>query len=583
MAQFLRISKHAGKPIDMGISWKPYIDAAVRKLLPVVADARLGPNGTAQVSKARMDAALVLERLKLDVSHPAIVGDKGMIVSVRSNNDRYIVLYRRDRSNALGQKVEEFWQGGGAVACKYIDAFFLFLVKEFDVPLRQSVTKADIEASLKLENDRSVVDFDDAMGFHGYFFAWKVDEATSTEQFADLLTWMEDEQHCLRFGPDDCDYGASELQGRSVGFKIFDLRQLCRSVINPLALVTDCNIQEASLTLAASVQLHRALVDISPSREELVFGPGGGVCFKFSEGGKKFLALSLRNFHAFEADEVVNFLTGLGVNEVEFEDDHFLSFVSIHGKYLDVSREWLAQPRGLENKLDIKDVFVSSLEEVKQTYEDVRVFDLSQTPDASLFGVLCSLATKFKTARSPFIPSEIIDISQRLLLLPNVPFENIYLSLSASHWKHAFIEIYRVVEGLYYFGWMHEMKRAIGGAEAEYDLYLKLYDQISWRYKERPSIAKLFEVVPRTILAAHDPVTIKSLNGRFEGKDNVMVMTGFANLIYSIRNSNVHQAEAENESPIEIGAECWPKLTCCLFLIVEHFYSKHQAGMPPNQ
>ncbi len=567
----------------MGISWKPYIDAAVRKLVPVVSDGRVGPTGTAQVSDARKDAALVLERLKVDVSHPAIIGENGIILSVRANADRYVVLYRRDRSGALSQKVGEFCQGGGVVACEYIDAFFFFMVKEFDIPLRQGVTKADIEASIKLEDGRSVVDFDDAIGFHGSFFAWKLDEATSTAQFADLLTWVEGDQHCLRFGRDDCDYGVIKLQERFAGFKILDLRELCRSIVNPVALVTDSNVQEASLTLAASVRLIRALVDISPSREELVFGPGGGVCFKFTADGKNFLALSLRNFHAFEVDEVVNLLTGLGVNEVDFEDNHFLSFVSTHGKYLDVSREWLAQPKGLENRLDIKDVFASSLEEVKQVYEDVRVFDLSQAPDASLFGVLCSLATKFKTARSPFIPSEIIDISQRLIVLPNVPCENIYLSLSASHWKHSFIEIYRVVEGLYYFGWMHEMKRALNGVEAEYDLYLKFYDQISWRYKERPSIAKLFEVVPRAILAAHDPVKIKSLNGRFDDKDNVAVMNRFANLIYSIRNSNVHQAEAENEPLIDIDAECWPKLTCCLFLIVEHFYSTHQAGMPPHQ
>ncbi|MGO4610859.1 hypothetical protein AB4142_31475, partial [Variovorax sp. 2RAF20] len=79
---------------------------------------------------------------------------------------------------------------------------------------------------------------------------------------------------------------------------------------------------------------------------------------------------------------------------------------------------------------------------------------------------------------------------------------------------------------------------------------------------------------------SHDPVSIKSLSGRFENKTDIAVMNKFAHLIYSIRNSNVHQGESEDGQTIEISADCWPKLTYCLFLIVEHLYSKYQSGMP---
>jgi len=127
---------------------------------------------------------------------------------------------------------------------------------------------------------------------------------------------------------------------------------------------------------------------------------------------------------------------------------------------------------------------------------------------------------------------------------------------------------------------MHEVKKNLGNNKAEYDLYLIFKNQISWKFKERESIVKLFEMVPRDKLSTYDPVDIKSLESSFKDVQSLDVMKKFANLVYSIRNSNVHQGESEDGNTLEISADCWPKLTYCLFLIVEHLYSEYQEGMP---
>lgn len=580
MGELFGISKHAGTHIDMGIQWDSYISAATSKLSRLAFAETNVELRTTRVPELRMQAASLLEHLKFDVASPVVIGDRGLLVPLCANNERYIVLYRWDRGDSLVQRVKELYKEGEVDACEYVDAFFFFLIKEFDIPLPPSVMKDEVEARISKREKVPIIDFDDVVNFHGSFFAWKVEESTSSADFIELLTWQMGGQHCIGFSEDNPAYGIENTKNAMLGMAVIDLRQLCRAVVSPIAVATDKKIHQATVILPMPDQLGKALKSISPSRDELVFGPGGGICFKFMRDGSEFLALSLRNFYDFEIGSVLSALTEIGVIEVDFEYAHFLSFVFAHGQYLDVSRERLSHPEELENRLDVKDIFSCTLEDIASEYEDVRVFELSQASASSLFAVLCHLAARFRTARSPFVPVEIIDVSRRLLLLQSAPYENIYLSLSASHWKHAFIEIYRVLEGLYYFGWMHGLKQNFGGNYAEHDLYLMLQDQLSWKYKENASIVKLFEIVPRGVLSGHDPVDIKSLSGCFENHTDVAVMNRFARLVYSIRNSNVHQGESEDGPTIEVSADCWPKLTYCLFLIVEHLYSVYQVGMP---
>lgn len=553
--------------------------AATGKICALALNDAEGGLRTSKVSTERMEAAGLLEHLTLDSTHPAIIADGGFLAPLIAGVDRYVVLYRKDSCDELIQMVARAREGN-AQPCQFIDAFFLFLVRELDLPLLASTTREIAHSLIYVDAGKSLISFDDAIRLHGSFFAWRVEGETCPADFVDLLTLGANGEYFLECSGDVHDYGFSRIANVSSNLAALDLRTLCRAIINPISLVVDKGVSRANVTFSQPSQLTKALRSASHNREELVFGHGGGICFRFVRDGGEYLALSLRNFHDFETRAVLGALTEIGVNEVAFDQAHFLSFSFTHGRYFDVAREYLSSPESLEDKLDVKEHFCVSLEDIIPVYEDIRVFELTQSASPSPFSILCHLATQFKTARAPFVPNEIIEVSRRLLQYPNAPHENIYLSLSASHWKHAFIEIYRAIEGLYYFGWMHGVRSALNIDIGEYELYLQLHGKMSWQYKEEPSIAKLFELIPRTALAPSDPLQIKSLADRFVGTPDSEVMKKFAYLIYSIRNSNVHQGKLGHAHSVDVSADCWPKLTFCLFLIVEHLYSVHGAGMP---
>lgn len=64
--------------------------------------------GTVPVSAERMQAAGLLEHLNFDAARPVIIGDRGLLVPLCANNERYVVLYRLDRGDALVQRMTVF-------------------------------------------------------------------------------------------------------------------------------------------------------------------------------------------------------------------------------------------------------------------------------------------------------------------------------------------------------------------------------------------------------------------------------------------------------------------------------------------
>ncbi|WP_143133162.1 hypothetical protein [Pseudomonas plecoglossicida] len=239
MGSFLGISKLAGSHIDMGIQWNSYISAATTKLSRLVFSDPKVELGTTPVSAERMQAASLLEYLSFDSTRPVIIGDRGLLVPLCANNERYVVLYRFDRCDALVQRMTESCRERDVDACEYVDAFFFFLVKEFDIPLPSSVTKDGVGGRIINGKKGPLLDFDDVVNFHGSFLAWKIGESTSSSDLVDLLTWQVGELHCIGFTDDNPAYGIDRIESFMPGIKVLDLRKLCRAVVSPIAIATD--------------------------------------------------------------------------------------------------------------------------------------------------------------------------------------------------------------------------------------------------------------------------------------------------------------------------------------------------------
>ncbi|WP_213063948.1 hypothetical protein, partial [Escherichia coli] len=72
-----------------------------------------------------------------------------------------------------------------------------------------------------------------------------------------------------------------------------------------------------------------------------------------------------------------------------------------------------------------------------------------------------------------------------------IPQDNIFLSLTSSHLKHCYLELYRCIEWLYVIPRSRRLKGVIQFPRPAYELALHCIDELSWRRKEEDSLAKI--------------------------------------------------------------------------------------------
>lgn len=577
----LRISKRAGWHTEMAVDWKHYISVVTEKLkvfLPLGCGQELI---TSAVSEERKVAAGLVETLRFKEGGDVYFGVEGFLVFLCAEDKKYAAVFRRDIESAsdLCAAVGEFSKRHNMPCLEFTDAHFLFLIDSLDLPLRTSLDVAVLKGSVDLSNNkRAVLDFDIAKRCYGDIFVWELVPGFDERMLLELLICTPAGELNLSWMAKSFDFGFKRAVG--VFSNVFDIGKLCKSLVRPVEAATDLIVESASIGLSRVEYLVSALKNYNMPEQDVVFGVGGGVCFAFEGGGRKFIALSLRNFHDDEIHKICSQMAELKAYEENLTIECVLSFFYNFDGLFDLSPGYLNQPKRIVDELDLSEMFKVDFKDLFRLYEDLRIFDISNAVDLSPWKVLCHLAVRFRRARSAFIPDSIASLAHRLSDLSYVPHENIYLSLSASHWKHSFLEVYRVVEGLYYFGWMHSLKKALKSTLTEHELSQQCKESAAWAHKEKASISKLFELVPVVAMEACNPSEISCVKEKLKGKQGDEFMRALSGVIYSIRNSNVHQGAHATDEFIEITAGCWPKLTGCLFLVAEYFYCNYSSGMP---
>lgn len=122
------------------------------------------------------------------------------------------------------------------------------------------------------------------------------------------------------------------------------------------------------------------------------------------------------------------------------------------------------------------------------------------------------------------------------LLNPNIPndfpFENILLALTASHFKFAFLDIYRCLERLYSYIAAQETHRELDTTTSLSDFVDILEKNNAWKAKETNTIESLFEKTTQedSERTAELTRTIQSVNPDIN----------IGKYIYNLRNSIVH-------------------------------------------
>ncbi|GAA5436749.1 hypothetical protein [Deinococcus aquaticus] len=156
-----------------------------------------------------------------------------------------------------------------------------------------------------------------------------------------------------------------------------------------------------------------------------------------------------------------------------------------------------------------------------------------------------------------------------LVCSKKIPMNPIISAILTDRWDNAFLYLYRIIESLYY---LPDYIKLSNNKLISCDF--KTFDAgidkiISWRPRERDSLASLFEDLPPRLL-----YLLKSVKG--QGASNLKIFNP-APLIYSIRNDLVHDHKFDTQS---YTVETWQKLTEFLIGSIVHIYQKYDRYLP---
>lgn len=154
--------------------------------------------------------------------------------------------------------------------------------------------------------------------------------------------------------------------------------------------------------------------------------------------------------------------------------------------------------------------------------------------------------------------------------------DNILLSMTATHWKHCFLEIYRCLEGIFPLPRARDLHQSILGgiAPAEgsqltgnglnscvslIDLASSCHDILGWKSNERDALRLLFKLAGRAAITNSMLLDISfiSVAGSEQPLEEKQLID-ISEKIYKVRNQLVHQFRPDQEIPI--SKEDWPKL-----------------------
>lgn len=320
-----------------------------------------------------------------------------------------------------------------------------------------------------------------------------------------------------------------------------------------------------------------------------IIKPHGGPALRLSTGG--FVArqvvgdelLVIVSTEQLNADER-NALDGLMVHEGGEPDAldiaSFCNLAFHAGEIYRIKTELRSQ-EAAEDQIDLTTIEGGykghELATVMSWFEDVSVYKFERTSrlfDARSSLIAALLGGSISAFRSPLMDSTLASKVLSLVNLPNVNPENVYLALTSQHWKHAFIEIYRLVEALYYLPWVLDLRAANKSTQSGLLMARQCRSFLDWREREESSIRKLFGLLPDTSVVRADLISTSPFSGIAPDEIN---SGSVAERIYKIRNQLIHQEDYEERSRLTINDDFWPVSLDFLIDISTILYATYAA------
>lgn len=162
--------------------------------------------------------------------------------------------------------------------------------------------------------------------------------------------------------------------------------------------------------------------------------------------------------------------------------------------------------------------------------------------------------------------SETLEFISALSLIGNnkINYSLIIYSLFSTHYKHSFLELYRLVERLMPVSYLKEFYTTSKSELNFIEFTSLLEDVTNWRPKEDQALEKIFDESKSSTISYFVEFK-KSLD---DGSPE------FQKYFYKLRNSIVHYRA--NHEEYKLNNKQWNKLIMCTLILIEEHYDKHK-------
>lgn len=202
-----------------------------------------------------------------------------------------------------------------------------------------------------------------------------------------------------------------------------------------------------------------------------------------------------------------------------------------------------------------------SLASVSEYFPEVRVYkiDKTNTPfSVELYRLLGLYICCLKSTTLPFT-SEVIDAYKRAFLEGNAeaPFEYIQMSMMSTHYRHAFLEIYRCLEFKLPLSYSESLRKELTTNLPAIQIYQKLQDVLGWEPRFGTGLQFMFQKLSPSLQSR-----IATLHKSCCGPE----VNNHSDWLYDIRNTSVHLRP--NQAVLINSDTVWNELIIILLMFV---------------
>lgn len=372
----------------------------------------------------------------------------------------------------------------------------------------------------------------------------------------------------------------------------FDLREILNSVFEPIiARVSHEVAGGIGELVTAPIPPEKRKISFARFREtrissENVINLSNGDFFSYFKCDQDhYLCLSIQYMSKSDVERITQILEEYLCVEHELEECFYIHMAhalkDIYTIKMSLDNNSMIETLGLGVREKEPGYTGHEISELIDVYSPLLIFSVDKnsallTKDNWFLASL--LALNCESIKSKVVDAEIIHHASKLFDLGTVNLENIYLSLTAVHHKHIFIEVYRCLEAIYYLPCMLDLKSKIQAPVDAFDLARYVAKSLSWREKERESINALLKDIPYDIIETSGINSLPFVIS-LSPEDTVSFKVKLSNVIYNIRNQSVHQEDYEEVERININTKAWVVISKFVYMVVAHLYNKYSADI----